>query len=108
MEKTLTTNCPLCGTELVEGKCPNETIHLKPMCLNCKDCTCDTANGSLFCENEGNKQKTIEKMVAAVGDSYAVDVNSIVLKPLPLKDATKKCKQWTFNVNVLKTYYGVL
>ena len=105
MEKTFTNQCPLCGAELVEGKCPNDAIHLRPMCLNCKDCC--SSDGMLVCENDTNKQKTIEKMLAAVGDSYAVDVNTIVLKPLPLKDATKKCKQWGFNPVALKMYYGI-
>jgi hypothetical protein len=96
--------CPLCGFELVEGKCPNAEIHLKPMCLNCYFGYVNE-DGKLVCGNEDNKKKMIEKMVAAMGDSYELDINSVVLKPLPIKDCTKKCKQWVLSDNVIKNHY---
>ena len=96
--------CPLCGFELVEGRCPNAEIHLKPMCLNCHY-GYTNEEGKLVCGNEDNKKKMIEKMVAAMGDSYELDVNSVVLKPLPIKDCTKKCKQYAMSREVVEQYY---
>lgn len=95
--------CPLCGFELVEGKCPNAEIHLKPMCLNC-NYSYENEEGKLVCGNEENEKKMIDKMVAALGDSYTLE-STIMLKPLPIKDCTKKCKQYAVSRDVVDWYY---
>lgn len=101
--------CIFCGTELVEGKCPNQENHFKPMCINCMFCNTevtDTDDGKCFCENPDNKEDAVKKIKEAVPSGY--EIEDIKLKPLPLKDETKKCKRWklvqNFREIILETY----
>ena len=94
--------CPFCGSEFVDGKCPNGP-HFKPMCLNCEFCE-PIDGGKYECINEENKNNALEKIKASVPSGY--EIESLNIKPVPLKDETKKCKNWkilsTFNELYLK------
>ena len=80
--------CIICGSELVNGACPNGP-HLKKMCYNCKDCkeTADNDESLYKCYSQKNMDKALEKIKESVPDlGY-----SITLEPLPLKNPSKKC-----------------
>ena len=81
--------CIFCGADLVDGKCANEP-HFKHMCLNCNDCK--EIDGKTVCINEDNQKAAINKIMEAVPSGY--EIETLSLKPLALKDATKKCKKW--------------
>lgn len=87
--------CVLCGADLVDGVCPNLAEHIKPMCLNCYHCDEHT-----YCNNEDNKKDAIEKIKTSVPSGY--ELTNLELRPLPLKDATKKCKRWLLNTSVIE------
>lgn len=86
--------CPLCGTEMIDGVCPKCNTHFKPMCLNCVflEAGC--------CQSPENKIAAIEKIKANMPAGY--ELSSIELKPLELKDPTKKCKNYSLNVKKVK------
>lgn len=83
--------CKICGTELINGKCPNE--HVKKMCLNCLFCE-ETAD-SVICKNEDNLAAALNKVKESLPSGY--EFENLVLKPIPLKDPLKKCKKWAAN-----------
>lgn len=90
--------CPICGSELVDGRCPNQEQHFKPMCLNCVHCKEDEFNEvsetpSFRCHSEGNMNKALNKITAAINVSELG--YELKLSPLPLKNPTKKCVLWT-------------
>lgn len=91
--------CMFCGATLVDGKCPNEP-HFKHMCLNCNDCK--ESDGYNVCVNEDNMQAAINKIKEAVPSGY--EIETLTVKPLALKDATKKCKKW----HLLETFPQIL
>lgn len=86
--------CIFCGADIVDGKCANEP-HFKQMCLNCNDCK--HIDDKTVCINEENQKAAIEKIMQAVPSGY--EVETLSLKPLSLKDATKKCKKWNLLEN---------
>jgi hypothetical protein len=92
--------CPFCGSEFVDGKCPNGP-HFKPMCLNCNDCN-DIDTDKPVCVNEENKNNALEKIKESVPSGY--EIETIAIKPLPLKDVTKKCKKWSLYVGFDNLY----
>ena len=61
--------CPICGAELVEGVCPNQESHFKVMCLNCKHCQEDESGEAYRCHSEGNMNKAMSKITAAINVS---------------------------------------
>lgn len=78
--------CILTGEEA----CP----VFKKMCLNCEfSSTEDEEN--FVCNNEENKAAAIEKIKAALPDSY--ELANIELQPRPLKSPTKKCGKWALD-----------
>lgn len=80
--------CPICGSELVDNKCPNQESHFKPMCLNCTECKEDPRGH--VCSSEVNMRAALTKIMNAVPDlNYEITLN-----PLPLKNPQKKCKLW--------------
>lgn len=81
--------CIFCGAEIVTGECPNEP-HFKHMCLNCNDCK--VVDDKHVCVNEENQKAAVNKIMEAVPSGY--EIETLTVKPLPLKDATKKCKKW--------------
>lgn len=91
--------CVFCGSDLVDGKCPNGP-HFKPMCLNCNDC--QNVDTTPVCVNEENKNNAMEKIKESVPSGY--EIESLAIKPLPLKDATKKCKNWSLYTDFGKVY----
>lgn len=85
--------CPICGSELVDNKCPNSESHFKVMCLNCKQCQFNTEDETYRCHSEGNMNKALNKIKAAINVS---DLGyDLKLEPLPLKNPTKKCSLWS-------------
>ena len=89
--------CKICGTEKIEGKCPNAELHLKKMCLNCESCD------GMFCNNQDNLNDAVEKIKQNVPAGYSLE--NIELKPIALKDVTKKCKRWSLNFDIIKAEY---
>lgn len=90
--------CIFCGELLNDaGVCPNAVQHFKPMCLNCQYNKLDTTG--YICENEENKNDTVKKIIASFEGSY--EITNIELRPIALKDPTKKCKRYTFNSNTM-------
>lgn len=85
--------CKICGTEKIDGKCPNAEMHLKKMCLNCV--SCNIIDNGHVCLNEENLNDAMEKVKANVPSGY--EIENLELKPLALKDATKKCKRWVLD-----------
>ena len=86
-------NCIICGTELVDGKCPN--IHgLKPMCLNCVSCIY-TINEEYRCDNEKVLEIASQKMMEALPEGY--EVAELEIKPMLLKNPCKKCSNYALN-----------
>lgn len=86
--------CLICGTEFVDGKCPN--VHeLKSMCLNCISLS-DT-EGEYRCVNAAVLDIAREKMMAALPEGYEVD--GISIKPMLLKNPCKKCKNYEMDKN---------
>lgn len=78
--------CILTGEET----CP----VFKKMCLNCEFSS--TKNHETYvCNNEENKAAAIEKIKAALPETY--DLVNLELAPRPLKAPTKKCGYWTLD-----------
>lgn len=90
--------CIFCGEPLnEEGKCPNAAQHFKPMCLNCIHMGFEDDN--CVCCNEENKNDAMQKIISSYEGGY--QITGITLKPLPLKDPTKKCKRYGANFEAL-------
>lgn len=83
--------CVFCGKILDEqGLCPDAAQHFKLMCLNCQYCSCQ--EDGCICDNEDNKNDAIQKIMASYEGGY--QITGVTLKPLPLKDPSKKCKRY--------------
>ena len=76
--------CIFTGTELTEGTAP----LVKKMCLNCESLG-ETEPGCFVCMNESVMEKGREKILAAVPEGF--EVETLKLKPMALKNPTKKC-----------------
>ena len=77
-----------------DGKLP---VEGKKMCINCIFCE----NGTT-CTNEDNMNRAREKVLAAVPGGY--EITNLELKPLPLKDATKKCSNWSLDKELVNQW----
>jgi len=77
-----------------DGKLP---VEGKKMCVNCIFCE----NGTT-CTNEDNMNRAREKVLAAVPGGY--EITNLELKPLPLKDATKKCGNWSLDKELVNQW----
>ena len=94
--------CPICGSELVDNKCPNSESHFKAMCLNCKHCLLHVEDETYRCHSEGNMNKVLNKIKSAINVGELG--YELKLEPLPLKNPTKKCSLWTpDNERILST-----
>lgn len=91
--------CIFCGCELIDGSCPNGP-HFKAMCLNCD--FCKDEDGKCYCNNPENKEDAINKIKASIPSGY--EIEELKVKPLPLKDETKKCKRWNLLKNFSELY----
>lgn len=91
--------CMICGTELVDGKCPQAHI-VKPMCLNCVSVT--ESGDEYRCINEVVLGIAREKMLAALPEGY--EVGEIEIKPMLLKNPCKKCGKYSLNKESLAQY----
>ena len=64
------------------------------MCLNCDFCSTENSE-TYVCNNEENKAAALEKVKAALPEGY--EIETLELKPRPLKAVIKKCGKWTLN-----------
>lgn len=83
--------CKFTGVEITEGV---ETI--KKMCLNCVSLV-ENEDGTYACMNESVMEKGREKILAAVPEGFEID--TLTLKPMALKNPTKKCGAYFANIN---------
>lgn len=84
----------LTGEELVEGKELQSPI--KQMCLNCKCMACENENYT--CSNEKVMESGRKKILAAVPEGF--EVETLTLKPMVLKNPTKKCPNYEVDQDV--------
>ena len=92
-------NCVVCGTELVDGKCPNAHI-VKPMCLNCEFVR--DMSGEYRCVNESVLDGAKLKMMEALPEGY--EIETLEIKPMLLKNPCKKCGKYTMDkIKVIRT-----
>ena len=85
--------CKFTGVELTEGV---ETI--KKMCLKCLSLV-ENEDGTFACMNETVMEKGREKILAAVPEGFEID--TLTLKPMALKNPTKKCGVYAVNIPAL-------
>lgn len=88
--------CPLTGIDLsLDGA----TNGFKSMCLNCKSCHPDANQDSYGEKYTCNNEKVMEvgknKILAALPEGF--EIETLTLKPMALKDPTKKCKNYSFD-----------
>lgn len=83
----------LTGVELQEG----EVCPIKKMCYNCKFVAED--GDTCTCTNEAVNEKGKEKLLAALPDGF--EIEELKLKPMKLKDPSKKCGQYAVNTEVV-------
>lgn len=86
--------CILTGREITEGGI--EPVFRK-MCLNCT--TCITEDEKYRCTNERVMEVGKKKILENLPEGY--EIESITLKPMELKDPTKKCKNYKPNIEAI-------
>ena len=103
--------CKLTGVDL---SADGATNGFKSMCLNCKSCKLDkcqesTSDIRYVCNNENVMESGRQKILAAIPDGF--EIETLTLKPMALKDPTKKCKNHEFDldtvVDYIKYYFNV-
>jgi hypothetical protein len=90
--------CEFTGIEMPEG---SESL-IKKMCLNCKSFSEEkNENGEItcVCVNKSVMEKGKEKILAAVPEGF--EIETLVLKPMILKNPTKKCGVYEPNIDGL-------
>ena len=85
--------CIFTGAELTDG-----APLVKRMCLNCKSLI-ENEDGTYACMNESVMEKGREKILAAVPEGFEID--TLTLKPMALKNPTKKCGVHETNFEML-------
>ena len=70
----------------------------KKMCLNCNSCTCE--GEQYLCINENVLENGKKKILESVPEGYEISV--LELKPMQLKNPTKKCGYHTLNEEQVK------
>lgn len=101
---SMVNRCIFCGEQLVEGVCPNQVQHIKPMCLNCV--YSEEKGDSCYCVNEENKLDAIQKIKASFDGGY--EITGIELQPLPLKEPSRKCKRHTLNIDRIVNSFNAI
>lgn len=86
--------CILTGREIPEGGL--EPLF-KKMCLNCT--TCITAEEKYRCTNEKVMEVGKKKIMESLPEGY--EIENLTLKPMELKDPTKKCKNYEANMGLI-------
>lgn len=71
---------------------------IKKMCLNCE--FCNHVNEQYVCNNENVLESGKKKILEAVPDGFEIDV--LELKPMQLKNPTKKCGNYSLNDLLVK------
>lgn len=82
----------------------DEQITIKSMCINCVFC-----NSNMSCGNEDNKELARKQFIESIKSStkpsgYDIESISVDLKPVPLRDVTKKCSRHELDVDVIISY----
>lgn len=88
--------CILTGQEITENGI--EPIF-KKMCLNCTTCIID--DEKYRCTNEKVMEIGKKKILENLPDGF--EVESISLKPMELKDPTKKCNKYVPDIELIET-----
>lgn len=78
------------------------TNGFKSMCVNCKSCHVDNDKDQYVCDNEKVMEVGKQKILASVPEGFEVD--TLTLKPMVLKDPTKKCKNHQFDLDAVVEY----
>jgi len=93
--------CKLTGVDLSQ----DGANGFKCMCLNCK--SCHEGDEQFVCDNDAVMQVGMKKVIEALPEGF--EIESLKLKPMKLKDPTKKCKNFAFDldkvVDFLKEYF---
>lgn len=84
--------CKLTGVDL---SADGSTNGFKRMCVNCKSCHADNDKDQYVCDNEKVIEVGRQRILASVPEGFEVD--TLTLKPMVLKDPTKKCKNHQFD-----------
>ena len=71
---------------------------IKKMCLNCESCNC--VDEQYFCNNEKVLESGKKKILEAVPEGF--EINVLELKPMQLKNPTKKCGNYCLNELLVK------
>lgn len=71
---------------------------IKKMCLNCASCKC--SDEQFFCTNEKVIEAGRKKILEAVPEGFEISV--LELKPMQLKNPTKKCGNYDLDVELVK------
>lgn len=82
------------GAEIAEGEQP---IHITKMCLNCKYVM--DSDDCYRCCNDAVMEKGKEKILSSLPEGF--EVETLVLKPMNLKNPTKKCGNYDFNLDAV-------
>lgn len=85
--------CKLTGVDLSGDGATN---GFKCMCVNCKSCHADNDKNQYVCDNENVMEVGKQKILAALPDGF--EIETLTLKPMVLKDPTKKCKNHQFDL----------
>lgn len=86
--------CKLTGVDL---SADGSTNGFKRMCINCKSCHADNDRYQYVCDNEKVIEVGRQRILASVPEGFEVD--TLTLKPMVLKDPTKKCKNHQFDLD---------
>ena len=89
--------CLLTGIDMAPDGASN---GFKKMCLNCKECGGDGETYS--CYNEKVLEAGKKKILESLPDGY--EIETLELKPLKLKDPTKKCPNHEFDTAKVMDY----
>lgn len=88
----------LTGNEIKEGE--ENASPIKSMCLNCVSCLNEDDN--YRCNHPKVMETGLKKVAASLPEGF--EIETLVLKPMVLKNPTKKCPNYEFNAeNVLST-----
>lgn len=93
--------CILTGVDLSGDGATN---GFKSMCLNCKSCHYSDEKDLYSCDNENVMEIGKKKILASVPDGFEID--TLTLKPMVLKDPTKKCKNHDFDMTSVIKFIG--